>query len=274
MKQKTFSILGCGWLGLPLAKAFEKNNFIVKGTTTTVSKCEILLENNIQPYVLTIDANIEGNLEHFLNADILFINIPFRKQKPFYNSYEKLVKQIEKSTIEHVIFISSTSVYKDTNSEILEDSNFKINPAKKELLNFENLFLNNTHFNTTIIRFAGLIGGTRNPGNFFKSDKVVSNALAPVNLIHLDDCIGIVKAIVAQQKWNIVYNATASTHPTKASYYQKATLQIGKEPAKFIEELDTFKIVSNQKLIDDLGYEFVYPDLMESLSVFKKLQTP
>jgi len=271
MKQKTFSILGCGWLGLPLAKAFEKNNFIVKGTTTTVSKCEILLEHNIQPYVLTIDANIEGNLEHFLNADILFINVPFRKQKPFFNSYKKLVQQIEESSIKHVIFISSTSVYADINSEILDCENFEINLAKKELLDFETLFLGNSHFNTTIIRFAGLIGGTRNPGNFFKKYKIVPNGLAPVNLIHLEDCIGIIKAVVAKQKWNTVYNAAASSHPTKAKYYQKATLQIGKEPAKFIEELNTFKIVSNQKLIDDLGYQFVYPDLMESLSVFKKL---
>lgn len=270
MKQKAFSILGCGWLGLPLAKALTKNNFIVKGTTTTVSKCETLLEHNIQPYVISIDEFIEGNLEHFLNADILFINIPFRKQKPFFKTYKKLVNYIEKSTVKHVIFVSSTSVYADTNSEIVENSFYKINPAKKELLDFENLFLNNPYFNTTIIRFAGLIGGTRNPGNFFKQDKIVQNALAPVNLIHLEDCIGIVKTIVKQQKWNTIYNAVASTHPTKANYYKKATLQMGKESATFIKELVTFKIISNQKLIDDLGYEFKFPDLIEGLKQFIK----
>ncbi|NJB81287.1 Rossmann-fold NAD(P)-binding domain-containing protein [Wenyingzhuangia aestuarii] len=270
MEQKSFSVLGCGWLGLPLATTFVEDDFIVKGSTTSVSKCEILLENGIQPYVLSIEEDIDGNLDHFLQSDILFINVPFRKQKPFLNGYKKLVKAIEKSTIKHVIFISSTAVYPDINGEVTENLVFDVNPAKKELLVFEELFTNNKNFDTTIIRFAGLIGGTRNPGNFFKEDRKVKNALAPVNLIHLEDCIGIVKAIVEQQKWNVTYNAAASTHPTKANYYKQATIQMGKNPATFIEELDSFKIISNQKIIDDLNYQFIYPDLLEGLSVFKE----
>lgn len=269
MKQKTFSVLGCGWLGFPLAEAFVKDGFIVKGSTTSVAKCELLLQKEIHPYELIIDDEIEGNLEHFLQSDVLFINIPFRKQKSFLNTYKKLVKAIEKATVKHVIFISSTSVYADTNEVITEAMDFKINPAKKELLDFEELFKNNKSFNTTVIRFAGLIGGTRNPGNFFKEDREVKNALAPVNLIHLQDCIGIVKAIVHQQKWNVTYNAAASSHPCKASYYKAATLQMGKTPARFIEELENYKVISNQKLIDELQYQFIYPDLTESLSVFK-----
>ena len=270
MKQKTLSILGCGWLGMPLATSFVENNFIVKGSTTTISKCEPLLEMGVQPYVLSIDDEIDGNLTHFLQADILFINVPFRKQKPFLNAYKTLVKAIEKSTIEHVIFISSTAVYADTNTEITEDIDVAaINPAKKELIDFENLFKNNSNFNTTIIRFAGLIGGTRNPGNFFKEDRIVKNALAPVNLIHLEDCIGIIKAIVDQQKWNVTYNAATSTHPTKIEYYKLATELMGKKTADFVEELTTFKTISNQKLIDELNYEFIYPDLIAGLSTFK-----
>ena len=35
---KTISILGCGWLGHPLAKFLISENFIVKGSTTTISK--------------------------------------------------------------------------------------------------------------------------------------------------------------------------------------------------------------------------------------------
>jgi len=32
------SILGCGWLGLPLAKAILENEFSVKGSTTSREK--------------------------------------------------------------------------------------------------------------------------------------------------------------------------------------------------------------------------------------------
>lgn len=32
---KTISILGCGWLGLPLAKKLVENQWIVNGSTTS-----------------------------------------------------------------------------------------------------------------------------------------------------------------------------------------------------------------------------------------------
>lgn len=269
MKKKSISILGCGWLGLPLANSFVNDDFTVKGSTTTTDKLESLLSKNIQPYVLSIDEEIDGNISHFLQSETLLINVPFRKQKPYLNAYQKLVIAIEKSSIQHVIFISSTSVYADINDEITDTEKFEVNPAKKDLLTFENLFKDNINFKTTIIRFSGLIGGTRNPGNFFKEDKIVQNALSPINLIHLDDCIGIIKTIVQQKKWNITYNASASTHPSKSEYYKLATEQMNKKPATFMNTLSSFKIISNQKLIDDLGYQFIYPDLIKGLNVFK-----
>ncbi|MGY6649303.1 NAD(P)-binding domain-containing protein [Wenyingzhuangia sp. IMCC45574] len=269
MKNKVFSILGCGWLGLPLAESLVNSGFTVKGSTTTVEKCETLLNKDIQPYVLMVDEDIEGNLEHFLQSDILLINVPYRKQRSFIKSYQKLVEAIEISTVKHVIFISSTSVYADINDEVTEKEPFKINSAKKDLIALEKLFQNNPNFDTTVIRFAGLIGGTRNPGNFFKEDRIVENALSKVNLIHLEDCIEIIKAIVDKEKWNTTFNAAASTHPTKANYYKKATEMVGKKPATFKEELKSFKVISNQKLIDELDYTFKYPDLIEALSVFK-----
>ncbi|MEN8765049.1 MAG: NAD(P)H-binding protein [Wenyingzhuangia sp.] len=268
--KKSISILGCGWLGLPLAKSLVDDGFTVKGSTTTTDKLEVLLSNQIQPYVLNIEDKIDGNWPHFIQSEILLINIPFRRQKPFYHTYKSLIKSLEQSSIKHVIFVSSTAVYAEVNREITSTENFKVNPAKKELIDFETLFKNNSRFDTTVIRFAGLIGGNRNPGHFFKDDRIVKNGLAPVNLIHLEDCIGIIKTVLKKQKWNVTYNAVASTHPSKKDFYELATTQLGKKPAIFKEELDSFKIISNQKTQEDLNYVFVYPDLLESLSVFRK----
>ena len=55
------------------------------------------------------------------------------------------------------------------------------------LLEIENLFLNNFHFKTTIIRFAGLFGYNRKPGNFFKDGKIIPDPKGFVNMIHQDD---------------------------------------------------------------------------------------
>ena len=47
-------ILGCGWLGLPLAKKLIKKNFLVKGSTTSINKIDELKENDIDPYLIHI----------------------------------------------------------------------------------------------------------------------------------------------------------------------------------------------------------------------------
>ena len=38
IQKDKIGIIGCGWLGLPLAKLFLKNGFLVKGSTTSKEK--------------------------------------------------------------------------------------------------------------------------------------------------------------------------------------------------------------------------------------------
>lgn len=47
------SILGCGWLGFPLAKKLIEIGFEVKGSTTTENKLAVLKSNKIAPYLLS-----------------------------------------------------------------------------------------------------------------------------------------------------------------------------------------------------------------------------
>ena len=42
MQKETITILGCGWLGLPLAQTLVKEGYSVKGSTTTEDKLEVL----------------------------------------------------------------------------------------------------------------------------------------------------------------------------------------------------------------------------------------
>ena len=38
---------------------------------------------------------------------------------------------------------------------------------------------------------------------------------APVNLVHLDDCIGVIEALIQQAAWGKLYNVCADDHPRK-----------------------------------------------------------
>jgi nucleoside-diphosphate-sugar epimerase len=165
-----FSVLGCGWLGLPLAEFLVKKEFLVKGSTTSREKLPLLKSKKIHPYLIEIsNQSSSDSLEDFLQTDVLFVNIPFGQQKENLQAYIDLIPKIEKSSVQKVIFVSSTSVYADTNGTITDTENFKINPAKQRLIDLENLFRNNKHFDCTVLRFSGLVGGSRNPGNWLRS---------------------------------------------------------------------------------------------------------
>ena len=237
----TISILGSGWLGLPLAKEFSKT-CNVKLSTTTISKINTIKYKNIIPYVINIDNSLE-NIEDFFNSNILIINIPSKNIKSFKNFIEKL----EKSPIKKVIFISSTSVYKNNN----------------QLLEIESLFLKIKNIKTTILRFAGLIGYNRNLVKHFQN-RIVQNSKSAVNMIHRDDCINIIKQIIQKNIFGEIFNCCASSHPTKEEFYKYcASVSQYKIPLFDNKKNDNLKIVNNQKLKDVLKYEFIHDDLLK-----------
>lgn len=269
------SILGCGWLGFPLAKKLIENGFEVKGSTTSENKLDILKSNNIEPFLLELtETKISDSVAEFLNnSEILIIDIPpgLRKiieistEKTFVAKIKNLIPFIENSTIKKVIFISSTSVYTDTAAFSTVTEETVLHPdteSGKQLVEIENLFLNNSHFTSTIIRFGGLIGHDRNPIHMLAGKTNIANPDAPINLIHQQDCIGIICKILKQNCWNETYNAVAPNHPTRKNYYTEKAKQLHLTTPLFNEnETNIGKMVSSEKLETFLGYSFMKLDL-------------
>ncbi len=68
------SILGCGWLGFPLAKALIENDFSVKGSTTSTDKIGLLENAGIAPFLIELGENeINGNIDEFLEKSQVLI---------------------------------------------------------------------------------------------------------------------------------------------------------------------------------------------------------
>ncbi|HEY9117765.1 MAG TPA: NAD(P)-binding domain-containing protein, partial [Roseivirga sp.] len=115
------SVIGCGWLGTPLAEELIQNGHQVLGSTTSANKLNGLRERGIQPILFKLDPMPIGeNFNQLFEADLLIINIPpsSRTHPPhFYEEQIKYLKyRLESSLIKKVVFISSTSYYPNTNS--------------------------------------------------------------------------------------------------------------------------------------------------------------
>ena len=263
----TISILGCGWLGLPLAERLINAGFKVKGSTRTKSELGTLEAKGISPFLIILAPELKGDdLDPFFDSNMLIINFPPERRDDVVAYHQKqataLIDRIRSSPIEKVIFVSSTSVYPDLNREVTEDEIAE--PSKdsgKALLKFESLLNNNVQLKTTILRFAGLVGYDRKPGRFLAGKREVRNGEAPVNLIHRDDCINIIEQIIEQDIWGETFNACSDIHPKRKDYYIGAANKLGLSPPNFIEEEKyNYKIINSDKLKRMLNYSFKYPD--------------
>lgn len=269
------SILGCGWLGLPLAKSLLAKSYEVKGSTTSESKLEVLKNAGTSPFQIQLEADqIIGNMEEFLKeTDVLVIDIPpglrreisSTQEMTFVNKIKTLIPFIEKSGIQKVIFVSSTSVYSDGFPivEIREET--KPNPdteSGKQLVIAETLLQSNLHFKTTVIRFGGLLGDDRHPVKFLAGRTNVENPEAPVNMIQREDCIGIIEKTLDFTKddnweWNQTFNAVAPQHPTRKVYYHKKAEILNLPLPTFAKNSESKgKIISSKKVETILGYSF------------------
>ncbi|WP_397446380.1 NAD(P)-binding domain-containing protein [Polaribacter sp. R77954] len=251
------SILGCGWLGKPLAVSFLEDGYTVKGSTTSESKIDDLESLDIETYLVDISENEEFDL--FLESDILIVAITSKD----IDGFEKLISQIQESPIQKVIFISSTSVYPRINKVMTEEDDII---ANHPLVAIENLFSENKFFETTIIRFAGLFGGERHPANWFKNGKVIPQPDGFVNMIHREDCIEIIHEIINQNCWNEIFNACTNHHPKRRDFYINARESKGFELPIFKNENKyEWKIISSKKIQKFLDYTFIYDDLLKPL---------
>lgn len=263
------SILGCGWLGLPLAKSLLQNGFSIKGSTTSLEKISLLESEGITPFLVRLEEQqISASVIDFLaDSQILIINIPPKLRggstENFVAKITTLLPFIENSTVEKVLFVSSTSVYGEDNEFVSEAS--VLNPdteGGRQLAIVENILQKNSRFQTTILRFGGLISDDRNPVRFLSGRENIENPDAPINLIHQDDCIGIIEKIIALNSWDETYNAVAPFHPTRQEYYTQKATELNLALPKFAA-LNTIvgKTILNNKLIEVLEYSFIKPTL-------------
>ncbi len=97
---KTISILGSGWLGFPLARNFVTAGYAVKASTTSESRMSDLKSIGADPFIVNIDL-LTSNVQTFLQANILIINIPSKNVVGFRH----LVDQIRASEIHSKCFV-------------------------------------------------------------------------------------------------------------------------------------------------------------------------
>lgn len=263
--KKTVSILGCGWLGIPLGTSLLSKGYLVNGSVRNEQDFESLSQAGITPYKVLVEAEkLTVSNNDFFACDILIISLPPDRKNGqvhlFANKAKVIRTVIDRFNIAKVIFISSTSVYPNTKAIVKEED--AIEPEKLSggvLLDAENALKNGRKYNVTILRLAGLIGLDRNPLRFFEKESGERNADAPLNLIHISDAIGVIEKVIENNLWNETFNACCQMHPTRKEFYELAAKLTNNPIPTFNPDASTqYKLVNSNKFLTVSGYNFKY----------------
>lgn len=214
------SILGLGWYGDPLACKLKELGFKVIGSTRSEEKIQGFKERGIEAITLNYP-----NVPHkeLTDIDIMILNIPpFEQELKWFKSWN-LSSQI------WTIFISSTS-------------------GRKNLIEQEE-WIQSYFNNWTVLRFSGLYGDDRHPGNHLSGKKDLKGRLWPVNLIHQDDCVAFTVKVIEERIQNKIIELTSDEHPTREEYYTEYCRLKGL-PLPVFDQTDesTKSIVSNEEM--------------------------
>jgi nucleoside-diphosphate-sugar epimerase len=231
-------LIGCGWLGLPLAEQLQPM-FKVVATSRAAEKCQLLNSKGIE--AIEIKDNNWTLPEHVINSAWVVFMIPPSGLEDYVAFTKNSLHQFPSTT--KVIFTSSIGVYEPSLEVINEQSNiFQNHP----LVLVEN-YIQQTFAQTYSLRLAGLINAQRHPVKYL-SGKENLNPNQVVNLVHQEDVIAAIQTIILEQPSEQTFNICYPAHPTRQDYYTQQAQKFNLPPPLFIDQTSIGKQIDGQRI--------------------------
>lgn len=261
-------------MGLAAGRVLAQQGYTVCGSTTRPSQRSVLADAGIEPFVTTFGPDPEPAVPDLFDSDVLICTLPPGRsnadEAPYLDQVAVLMAQAQAHGIERVIYTSSTGVYPPTKVPVTEEA---IDPraphgaaaprrsTAEAVRSAEQIIVTAYPERAVILRLGGLFGPDRHPGRFIAGRTDVKRPEGPVNIVHQQDVVGAIQAVVEQEDVQGVFNVVAPKHPTRRAFYEAAARDYGGDPPTFAGDSNTEgKRVVSTKLMDTLGYVFTYPD--------------
>jgi nucleoside-diphosphate-sugar epimerase len=246
------TVIGCGWLGMPLAQRFVEAGMEVSGTVRTVDKLDQLSDLGIRPilYSGSISQELIVGLQ---TTDLLIICFPPSGSPDYAAQITQLIDIVSEKT--QVIFTSSTGVYKDIESWIDESGDVL---TDHPVFLAESVIREKCAGRFSILRLSGLFGSGRHPVKYLAGRQGIRNGLAPVNLVHLRDVIQAILTVTDENLYGKTYNLSYPEHPTKKEYYTEMAHNLNLHEPMFDEDQTGGKCVNGDKIIQESNFNYCF----------------
>lgn len=268
---KEIAIIGLGWLGMPLAMALQAQGQHVLGSKTTQDGVDAARLSGIECYRLQLTPDLDADdddVTHLLAAQTLIINIPPGRHncdELFYiSAVQNLVDSaLAQGQVQHIIFVSSTSVYGRGKGAVTEASGcYPETASARALHELENWLHALPGVRVDILRCAGLVGPGRHPARFLAGRQNLTDGAQGVNFVHLDDCIRAITLLLeCRLPQGRIYNLCAPEHPIRSVFYPLISRSLGVEPPTFLPDTNgKMRVIDGSLICREQGFSYLYPD--------------
>ncbi|MEO0732211.1 MAG: NAD(P)H-binding protein, partial [Bacteroidota bacterium] len=198
---KNITLLGTGWLGLPLLRALVADGHRVAGSGRQPERLRAITEAGGQAFAIDLPGPIP---QAFLKeCDCLIITLPPRGRQLGADAADQYLAALRSlpplTHLSQLIYTSSTGVYGNQPGLVNEATPRQPATHSARAVAAAEDWLRANHPAVTILRLAGLIGPGRHPGNFFGGrSRAIPDGDAPVNLVHRQDVIAAIRLVLSE----------------------------------------------------------------------------
>jgi nucleoside-diphosphate-sugar epimerase len=273
-------IVGCGYIGLPLAAELVRLGHEVFGINRSQEKAAALQAHGVHP--LTADVTQRASLDSLPQPFDWVVNaVSSNKgklddyQQTFLNGTHNLVDCLAVSPPKKYIHVGSTSVYTQTDGSMVKETSAAQPTTEMGLVLAETeqtllRAFRERKFPVILLRVAGIYGPGR--GHLFLQylkDEAHINGKGErlLNMIHRDDVVNSIIATLKNGRLGEIYNVVDDEPVPQIHFVRWLSETLGKGMPPFsAEEMVagrkralTHKKVSNRRLRMELGCALRYP---------------
>lgn len=269
-------IVGCGYLGQRVARALFRESPKIFATTRSSENDVMLRHMFVRP--IRADVLVPESLEDLPEVDAVLYSVGLDRKaghsmrEVYVKGPQNVLRALPGSP--HVVHISSTSVYGQTDGEEVDEAS-ATEPKEesgKIVLDAERV-VRELRPDATILRFAGIYG----PGRLLRSADLRAGAPLRINtekwlnLIHVDDGVEAVIAALKMPQKGQTFNVSDG-HPVRrrdfyhevARLIQAPTPRFEPEPAPSASEPN--RRILNRRMREVLRVQLRYPLYTDGLA--------
>lgn len=223
------AIIGCGYIGMELAKRLKKEGHSVTATTRKPERVEELAR--VAQHVVLLRGSSEEELATLLHDnDILIVTVGADDRQDYENAYLNLARTLRRLAQQlalprRLLYTSSTSVYGDHHGRWVDESAPLLASwdQAKILIETETIYqsLSDLGWHVLIFRLAEIYGPSRELSQKIRryaGHSLPGNGDSYTNLVHKHDVVSALDYALRHQLTGL-YNVTDDDHPTRRELY-------------------------------------------------------